>query len=87
MLQNFSAQNSFLEMMNKPKETRNLPLFFQFMTRLKRVFFPPLLLGMCVLAGCDFLPSVPGIGVARAHALVSKYRNIDRVSTCGSEFN
>jgi 5'-3' exonuclease len=39
-----------------------------------------LILGMCVLAGCDFLPSVPGIGVARAHALVSKYRNIDRVS-------
>ncbi|KEH16709.1 putative exodeoxyribonuclease I [Medicago truncatula] len=35
--------------------------------------------GMCVLAGCDFLPSVPGIGVARAHALVSKYRNIDRI--------
>ncbi|MCI17712.1 exonuclease 1-like, partial [Trifolium medium] len=24
-------------------------------------------------------PSVPGIGVARAHALVSKYQNIDRI--------
>lgn len=35
---------------------------------------------MCVLAGCDFLPSVPGIGIAKAHALVSKYRNLDRVS-------
>ncbi|KAG2385141.1 Exonuclease 1 [Vigna angularis] len=34
---------------------------------------------MCVLAGCDFLPSVPGIGIARAHALVSKYRNLDRI--------
>ncbi|KAG9448978.1 hypothetical protein H6P81_008943 [Aristolochia fimbriata] len=34
--------------------------------------------GMCVLAGCDFLPSVPGIGIKRAHALVSKYRNLDR---------
>lgn len=37
--------------------------------------------GMCVLAGCDFLPSVPGIGIKKAHSLVSKYRNIDRVSS------
>ncbi|KAJ9141526.1 hypothetical protein P3X46_032052 [Hevea brasiliensis] len=35
--------------------------------------------GMCVLAGCDFLPSVPGIGIVRAHSYVSKYRNLDRV--------
>lgn len=35
--------------------------------------------GMCVLAGCDFLPSVPGIGIAKAYALVSKYRNLERV--------
>lgn len=37
--------------------------------------------GMCVLAGCDFLPSVPGIGIKKAHSLVSKYRNMDRVSS------
>ncbi|KAL2321134.1 hypothetical protein Fmac_030103 [Flemingia macrophylla] len=42
-------------------------------------FSMELLIGMCVLAGCDFLPSVPGIGIVRAHALVSKYRNLDRV--------
>ncbi|KAL3570782.1 hypothetical protein D5086_028031 [Populus alba] len=35
--------------------------------------------GMCVLAGCDFLPSVPGIGISKAHSYVSKYRNLDRV--------
>ncbi|KAK2971884.1 hypothetical protein RJ640_015404 [Escallonia rubra] len=35
--------------------------------------------GMCVLAGCDFLPSVPGIGPSKAYSLVSKYRNLDRV--------
>ncbi|KAK9925779.1 hypothetical protein M0R45_023044 [Rubus argutus] len=34
--------------------------------------------GMCVLAGCDFLPSVPGIGIGKAYALVSKYQNLDR---------
>ncbi|CAI8594959.1 unnamed protein product [Vicia faba] len=44
-----------------------------------RSFDMKLFTGMCVLAGCDFLPSVPGIGVARAHALVSKYQKIDRV--------
>lgn len=36
--------------------------------------------GMCVLAGCDFLPSIPGIGISKAYSLVSKYRNLDRVS-------
>ncbi|XP_014507693.1 exonuclease 1 isoform X1 [Vigna radiata var. radiata] len=44
-----------------------------------RSFNMELFTGMCVLAGCDFLPSVPGIGIARAHALVSKYRNLDRI--------
>ncbi|KAE9586074.1 putative exodeoxyribonuclease I [Lupinus albus] len=44
-----------------------------------RSFDMKLFTGMCILAGCDFLPSVPGIGIARAHALVSKYRNLDRV--------
>ncbi|KAI3735697.1 hypothetical protein L6452_15205 [Arctium lappa] len=44
-----------------------------------RHFDTELFTGMCVLAGCDFLSSVPGIGIAKAHALVSKYRNLDRV--------
>ncbi|XP_057804937.1 exonuclease 1-like [Salvia miltiorrhiza] len=35
--------------------------------------------GMCILAGCDFLPSVPGIGIVKAYNLVAKYRNLDRV--------
>ncbi|XP_020548076.1 exonuclease 1 isoform X3 [Sesamum indicum] len=35
--------------------------------------------GMCVMAGCDFLPSVPGIGIAKAYNLVAKYRNLARV--------
>ncbi|KAM3380407.1 exonuclease 1 isoform X1 [Capsicum galapagoense] len=44
-----------------------------------RHFNKDLFIGMCVLAGCDFLPSVPGIGITRAYNLVSKYRNLDRV--------
>ncbi|OMO97225.1 hypothetical protein CCACVL1_04623 [Corchorus capsularis] len=43
-----------------------------------RNFDKELFTGMCVLAGCDFLPSVPGIGIVKAHSLVSKYRNLDR---------
>ena len=35
---------------------------------------------MCILAGCDFLPSIPGIGIGKAHAVVKKYRNVERVS-------
>ncbi|CAH9104845.1 unnamed protein product [Cuscuta europaea] len=42
-------------------------------------FTKDLFIGMCVLAGCDFLPSVPGIGITKAYNFVSKYRNLDRV--------
>jgi len=38
-------------------------------------FDPHLFLQMCVLAGCDYLPSVPGVGVKRAHALVRRFRS------------
>jgi exonuclease-1 len=34
---------------------------------------------MCVLAGCDFLPSISGIGTKRAYSLISKHKNIDSV--------
>ncbi|KAJ4973711.1 hypothetical protein NE237_006885 [Protea cynaroides] len=44
-----------------------------------RNFNKELLTGICVLAGCDFLPSVHGIGIKRAYSLVSKYKNLDRV--------
>ncbi|XP_071717457.1 exonuclease 1 [Rutidosis leptorrhynchoides] len=43
-----------------------------------RHFNKELFTGMCIIAGCDFLPSVPGIGIAKAHALVTKYLNLDR---------
>ncbi|KAI5660255.1 hypothetical protein M9H77_29048 [Catharanthus roseus] len=51
--------------------TTHVPSFLSF----DRMLFT----GMCVLAGCDFLPSVPGIGISKAYGLVSKYRNLDRV--------
>ena len=30
---------------------------------------------MCVLAGCDFVPSMPGMGVKKAHAGVKRFRS------------
>lgn len=35
-----------------------------------------LLVAMCVLAGNDYLPSLPQIGIARAHAAVRKHREL-----------
>uniref|UniRef100_A0A453S8J6 Exonuclease 1 n=1 Tax=Aegilops tauschii subsp. strangulata TaxID=200361 RepID=A0A453S8J6_AEGTS len=32
-----------------------------------------------LFTGCDFLPSVPGIGTKRAYSLISKHKNIDLV--------
>lgn len=34
---------------------------------------------MCILSGCDYLASISGLGVKKAHGLLSKYRSIDRV--------
>ena len=36
-------------------------------------------LQMCVLAGCDFVPSMPGMGVKKAHAGVKRFRTFVNV--------
>eukprot|EP00877_Chromochloris_zofingiensis_P012929 jgi/Chrzof1/7890/Cz02g40050.t1 len=36
-------------------------------------------LQMCILAGCDFLPSLPGIGMKKAHQQMRKYKNFTKV--------
>ena len=41
-----------------------------------------LLLQMCVLAGCDFLKALPGIGVKKAHANMRRLRSFLRVCAC-----
>ena len=35
---------------------------------------------LCVLAGCDYLSSIPGLGIKKAHALMKQYKSIERVS-------
>ena len=34
---------------------------------------------MCILAGCDYLPAMHGVGVKKAYGLLKKYRTVERV--------
>ena len=34
---------------------------------------------MCILSGCDYLPSISGLGLKTAHKYFIKYKSIDRV--------
>ncbi|KXZ53691.1 hypothetical protein GPECTOR_6g608 [Gonium pectorale] len=38
-----------------------------------------MLLQMCILAGCDFLSNLSGVGIKKAHALMRKHRNYKKV--------
>ena len=42
-------------------------------------FTPELLIRMCVLSGCDYLDSLPGIGVKTAHKIVKDQKTIPKV--------
>ncbi|PKA60995.1 Exonuclease 1 [Apostasia shenzhenica] len=44
-----------------------------------RGFTKQMILEMCILSGCDYLPSLPGMGLKRAHALIRKHRSYDKV--------
>lgn len=46
-------------------------------------FTKQMLLEMCILSGCDYLQSLPGMGLKRAHALIKKFKSYDKV-TVGS---
>lgn len=46
-----------------------------------------MLLEMCILSGCDYLQSLPGMGLKKAHALMKKFKSHENVtisllSTC-----
>ncbi|XP_010538228.1 PREDICTED: exonuclease 1 [Tarenaya hassleriana] len=42
-------------------------------------FSNQMLLEMCILSGCDYLQSLPGMGLKRAHALITRFKSYDRV--------
>ena len=33
-----------------------------------------------MLSGCDYLPSIPGIGIKTAHKMLRRYKTVERVS-------
>jgi 5'-3' exonuclease len=40
-------------------------------------------LQLCVMAGCDFLTQLPGIGLKKAHGVLRKYRSFTKVCAHG----
>nr|POE91781.1 exonuclease 1 [Quercus suber] len=42
-------------------------------------FTKQMLLEMCILSGCDYLQSLPGMGLKRAYALIKKFKSYDKV--------
>uniref|UniRef100_M1AB16 Exonuclease 1 n=1 Tax=Solanum tuberosum TaxID=4113 RepID=M1AB16_SOLTU len=42
-------------------------------------FTKQMLLEMCILSGCDYLQSLPGMGLKKAHALIKKFESYDKV--------
>lgn len=43
-------------------------------------FTKQMFLEMCILSGCDYLQSLPGMGLKKAHGLVKKFKSYDKVS-------
>eukprot|EP00898_Chlorokybus_atmophyticus_P007678 jgi/Chlat1/7911/Chrsp68S09180 len=42
-------------------------------------FTRQMVLEMCILSGCDYLPSLSGIGVKKAHVLIRKFKHYHKV--------
>lgn len=42
-------------------------------------FTKQMFLEMCILSGCDYLQSVLGMGLKRAHALIQKFKSYEKV--------
>ena len=43
-------------------------------------FTPDQFLEMCVMSGCDYLPSLPGVGIKKAHALMRRFKRMTSVA-------
>ena len=43
-------------------------------------FTHQMLLEMCILSGCDYLQSLPGMGLKRAHSIIKRFNSYDKVS-------
>ena len=41
---------------------------------------------MAVLSGCDYLASISGVGLKKAHVLINQFKNAKRVRTRAAVF-
>jgi 5'-3' exonuclease len=46
--------------------------------------FASLSLSCQILAGCDYLDSIPGIGIKTAHKLLRKHKSVEKVRALAS---
>ncbi|CAI9787981.1 unnamed protein product [Fraxinus pennsylvanica] len=42
-------------------------------------FTQKMILEMCILSGCDYLQSLPGMGLKKSHAMVKKFKSYDKI--------
>lgn len=42
-------------------------------------FSRQMILEMCIMSGCDYLPSLPGMGVKKAHGLMKRFKTYIKV--------
>lgn len=45
----------------------------------KDIIFKENIQNICILSGCDYADSIPGIGVLTAHKLISKFKSIEKI--------
>jgi len=41
---------------------------------------------MCILSGCDYLPSIPSFGLKKAYAAIKQHGNFTKVSAQRTDF-
>jgi len=44
-------------------------------------FSKQMILEMCIMSGCDYLSSLPGMGVKKAHGLIKRFKTYQKVTT------
>ncbi|KAI3929227.1 hypothetical protein MKX01_006463 [Papaver californicum] len=49
-------------------------------------FTQQMVLEICILSGCDYLQSLPGMGLMKAHALICKFKSYEKVRVVGLVF-
>lgn len=45
-------------------------------------FTPQMVMEMCILSGCDYLPSLPGVGLKKAHGFIQRFKSLQKVRHC-----